>query len=355
MWHDARWPLSPIAATEHADDGRSVPSERAYRPLCLDERPRVLVVDDTAINRELVQAILEEDHEVLLADSGSVALERTREARPDIILLDVRMPEMDGYEVCRRLKADAETAGIPIIFVTSLSDEEDEAKGLLLGAIDYIHKPISAATLRARIRNHVELKRYRDFLSDLSMRDGLTGIANRRKFDDTLHVEWRRALRCGQPLGLILGDVDYFKAYNDHYGHLDGDRCLCRIARALESAVRRPGDLLARYGGEEFVLLLPNTDGAGTACVAEALRTAVLDATILSEVAPHGNQVTMSFGSGAIVPTHAAESPLHFITHVDRCLYEAKRAGKNRVVSSPVDAGARPASVASLAEPSHRR
>ena len=223
-------------------------------------RQTVLIVDDAPANIEVLSEALSDEYEVLFATSGQDALDVAAEQHPDLILLDVMMPEMDGYEVCTRLKGDTKTQTIPIIFVTAMDHEEEETKGLNVGAIDYLAKPIRPAIVRARVRNHLELKRYRDNLECLSSTDGLTGIANRRRFDEFLDREWLRARRCQTPLSLILMDIDLFKGYNDHYGHLAGDDCLRHLAREMTACLRRPTDLVARYGGEEFACLLPDTD-----------------------------------------------------------------------------------------------
>lgn len=221
------------------------------------ERSNVLIVDDSRTNIAIMKDILSEDHEVFSALTGKDALKIARQENVDLILLDVVMPEMDGYEVCKRLKADPVTKNIPVIFVTSMSEMGDETKGLELGAIDYMIKPVRAPIIKARVRNHLELKKYRDFLENLSMVDGLTGVWNRRHFNEVLDKEWRRAMRGTHLISVILLDVDFFKKYNDHYGHLAGDDCLRQVTKALKETARRGGDMVARYGGEEFVIITP--------------------------------------------------------------------------------------------------
>jgi diguanylate cyclase (GGDEF)-like protein len=186
------------------------------------------------------------------------------------------MPGMDGYEVCKHLKSHAATANIPVLFVSSRDEEEDGARGLSLGAIDYIVKPIRPSIVQARVRNHLDLKRSRDLLQRLTTQDHLTGISNRRRFDDFLDMEWRRAAREQAPISLIAIDIDHFKAYNDHYGHPGGDQCLIEVARTLATCVTRPCDLVARCGGEEFACVLPSTDSAGAASLAEQIRLGIL-------------------------------------------------------------------------------
>ncbi|HEY3320099.1 MAG TPA: PleD family two-component system response regulator [Planctomycetota bacterium] len=294
------------------------------------KKPRVLVVDDSATIRRLLECVLRGENDVLTASSGSAALQMALDESPDLILLDISMPEMDGHEVCRRLKAEPRTNGIPVIFVSALGEPGDEAAGLNLGAIDYIIKPISAPIVQARVRNHVELKRIRDTLAALSMQDGLTGLANRRRFDEMLQQEWRRGLRLSTPVALIMCDVDYFKKYNDHYGHLSGDECLKSVASAIKAVALRPGDLAARYGGEEFAMLLPHTDAEGAATVAEKIRTGVEKLRI--EHARHDSEpcVTLSLGVAALTP-EMDQPAEQLIARADKALYAAKHGGRNRV------------------------
>ena len=190
---------------------------------------------------------------LIIGTRGSALALAQAEPPPDLILLDVMMPGMDGYEVCRRLKGHAATANIPVLFVSSRDEEEDEARGLSLGAIDYIVKPIRPSIVQARVRNHLDLKRSRDLLQRLTTQDHLTGISNRRRFDDFLDMEWRRAAREQAPISLIAIDIDHFKAYNDHYGHPGGDQCLIEVARTLATCVTRPCDLVARCATQSQV------------------------------------------------------------------------------------------------------
>ncbi|MEO6423749.1 MAG: diguanylate cyclase [Candidatus Nitrotoga sp.] len=237
-------------------------------------RATILLVDDVPDNLSVLSSILREDYRIQLATSGAKALALAAARSPDLILLDVMMPEMDGYEVCKRLKANSDTCDIPVVFVTARNQSEDEELGLTLGAIDYIHKPLSPPIIKARVRNLIALKLKTDVLKRLSFMDGLTQVANRRRFDDMLGNELRRAIQQQHELSLLMMDVDYFKLFNDHYGHGLGDQCLTQIAQAIQAEVKRPMDLLARYGGEEFVVLLPETDLEGACIVAESLRNA---------------------------------------------------------------------------------
>jgi diguanylate cyclase (GGDEF)-like protein len=295
-----------------------------------DTRPKILVVDDIPSNVHVLSRILKDDYDIYFATDGEKALDLVQARLPDLVLLDIMMPGMDGYEVCARIKADPATHDIPVIFISAKSEVEDETRGLEVGAIDFITKPISPPIVKARVRNHLLLKRQADLLRSLSFLDGLTGIANRRRFDDTMAREWRRCARSHQPLSLVILDVDHFKSYNDHYGHQAGDECLRLVAAVLADRVKRTGDLVARYGGEEFVCLLPETDNDGALQVAERLRGAVEDCAIPHDCSPVASHVTISLGVATVVPV-VDESPDQLTQMADQLLYQAKRSGRNRV------------------------
>lgn len=299
-------------------------------------RQTVLIVDDAPANIELLSEVLESEYEVLFALSGEDGLNIAFEEAPDLILLDIVMPQMDGYEVCARLKADPRTRTIPVIFVTAMDLEEDETKGLALGAIDYIIKPIRPPIVRARVRNHLELKRYRDLLERLTTTDGLTGIANRRRFDAFLESEWSRARRSQKPLSLIMLDIDFFKAFNDHYGHLAGDDCLRQVAQCLDGRVRRPADLVARYGGEEFACLLPETNAMGAATMAKRFLESMNELNIPHAYSEAADHVTLSMGVATIIPLIGQPSS-ELVRRADQLLYEAKQNGRNQFRSRLMD------------------
>jgi diguanylate cyclase (GGDEF)-like protein len=296
----------------------------------INTRQTILIVDDMAANIEILNGILSPDFDVLFATNGSDALEIARSQNPDMILLDVVMPEMDGYQVCAVLKSEENTRDIPVIFVTGMDQEGDESKGLNIGGADYIAKPIRPSIVKARIRNHLELKRYRDHLKELSMLDGLTGIANRRRFDEALEAEWTRARRTQAWLSMILMDIDHFKGYNDRYGHLSGDECLRKVARGMAESVRRPADMLARYGGEEFILLLPDTPEKGAVTVAETAQAKIASLEIPYTYSPVSDRVTLSMGVAAMVPTDNC-TRFDLIALADSRLYVAKRNGRNLI------------------------
>jgi diguanylate cyclase (GGDEF)-like protein len=291
---------------------------------------RLLVVDDQPINIQALYQIFHGDHEVFMATNGQQALEFCQQDPPDLILLDVMMPNMDGLEVCRRLKAHSLTREVPVIFVTAQESPDEETRALEAGAVDFITKPVNPAVVRARVRTHLTLKRQADLLRSLAFVDGLTGVANRRRFDDSLQREWRRSRRNGASLALLLIDVDHFKQFNDCYGHLVGDSCLQAVAGALKANMGRPHDLAARYGGEEFACLLPETHLAGALAKAEELRQAVQALNIPHALSSIATVVTISIGVAAVVPMMNL-SPDQLLSAADEQLYKAKHSGRNRV------------------------
>lgn len=296
-------------------------------------KPVVLIVDDTPTNIQVLAEALRADYRVKVAGSGKMALEIIQQGQPDLILLDVMMPNIDGYEVCRTLKNDPLTQNIPVIFVTARTDTVDETYGLQLGAVDYIAKPFRLPIVLARVRNHIDLKLKTDLLESHALLDGLTSIPNRRRFDQSLETEWKRAQRSGLPLSVIMFDIDHFKTYNDCLGHRAGDNCLTKVASLLADSVERPGDLVARYGGEEFVALLPETDEEGAARIAERCRAHVAEQQIPHPASVTADWVTVSVGVATLLPQsdHVAESLLE---QADACLYQAKVEGRNRVCNA---------------------
>ncbi len=296
----------------------------------MNKQPSLLLVDDMSANIALLSELLKQDYRIKIAKTGQKALEICMsEDKPDLILLDVEMPEMDGYEVCRLLKNHGATKDIPIIFVTARTDVNDEAFGLSLGAVDYITKPFHHEIIKVRIKNHIALKLKSDWLEELSMIDGLTHIPNRRYFNDSFARLYRKAVRDHKNLAVMMIDVDYFKPYNDHYGHGKGDECLVKVASALRSALKRPTDLVARYGGEEFVVLLEQVDDAGASLVAEQLRLAVETLHLPHAYSKVADHITISLG-GVIKTPHIALSQEALLKTADDALYQAKKQGRNQ-------------------------
>ena len=296
-------------------------------------RPKLLIVDDQPTNIRVLHELFREDCDVFMATSGEQAISVCQTQLPDLILLDVVMEGMDGHEVCRRLKVDPATQAIPIIFITAQQQESDEVLGLELGAVDFISKPINPTIVRARVRTHLTLKLQNDLLRSMALMDGLTGVANRRKFDEDILAAWRLCFREQKPLSLIMVDVDYFKRYNDRYGHQAGDGCLKSVAQALSETVRRPYDLVARYGGEEFACVLPNTVLSGAVEIAERMQERVRTLGIEHSASDVNRVVTISLGVATLTPTRDLEFQA-LIEAADKQLYEAKKAGRARVCSS---------------------
>jgi diguanylate cyclase (GGDEF)-like protein len=300
--------------------------------MAIKPQARILIVDDDVSNARLLAHIFDDVYEVLCTTSGERAIELARDAHPEVILLDVMMPGIDGFEVCSRLKADVETSGIPVIFITGMGDFGAETRGLKLGAVDYVTKPISAPVVRMRVNNQVELKQARDQLTRLAITDGLTGLANRRQFDETLLREYARLARHEAELSLLMIDVDHFKAFNDTYGHCKGDDCLRAVARVIADATLRPADLGARYGGEEFACVLPETSAEGANAIAEEIRAKIEMLRIPHACSTGADHVTVSIGV-ATTRCLPGGSPLDLISEADRQLYRAKLGGRNRACS----------------------
>jgi len=293
-------------------------------------KPRLLVVDDQPINIQVMYQAFAGDFQVFMATNGEQALAICKNNPPDLVLLDVVMPGMDGFEVCTRLKADAATSHIPVIFVTAHNDASEETHGLSVGAVDFIAKPVNPAVVRARVKTHLTLKLQSDVLRKLVFLDGLSGVFNRRYFDQQISIEWARSVRSNSPLSLILLDVDYFKLYNDHYGHQAGDDTLRLIAVTLKSALRRPADLVARYGGEEFACVLPDTSFEDAMNLASELERKVRERATPHATSPVADVVTISIGVATREGNTGGDAPL-LIGLADNQLYRAKHTGRGRV------------------------
>jgi len=300
----------------------------------MDEFSRILIVDDERYNIKVLIDLLREDHKIMVAKTGEQALNAAQGPNPpDLILLDIMMPGLDGYEVCKRLKADSRTMHIPVIFVTALDASDDEAKGFEIGAVDYITKPFKSVIVKARVRTHIQLKHKTDLLDRMALLDGLTEIPNRRSFDVTLEKEISRATRSKSFLSLILMDIDFFKKYNDHYGHVAGDSCLRQVAKAVEGVKKRGSDFAARYGGEEFAMILPGSDMEGAMQLAEDVRCAVAALNIQHMTSDVAEYVSLSLGVATTLPDQKI-SPVDLINASDKALYQAKANGRNCVINS---------------------
>jgi two-component system chemotaxis family response regulator WspR len=313
--------------------------------------PVILLVDDQPIVAEAIRRMLASSPDIAFhyCNDAERAITIAEDVQPTTILQDLVMPGVDGFTVVQRMREHPSTAAVPIIVLSSREDPRDKSRAFAIGASDYLVKLPDQIELVARVRAHSKsflAQKQRDaayrelqelgrqlaeknaILERLSALDGLTGIANRRRFDDSLDAEWRRARRDKTPLSLILIDIDHFKRYNDHYGHLGGDDCLRQVARALAGVVHRPGDVVARYGGEEFVILLPATDADGAATVAETLRAVIETLRIPHARSDTADCVTISLGSATVFADGDGQQAL--IAAADGALYEAKKQGRNR-------------------------
>ena len=285
----------------------------------------ILVVDDQPINIQIVFQVLGNEYNILMATSGKQAIKVCHDSRPDLILLDVVMPEQDGLETCRQLKADKQLADIPVIFVTGLQHQTDEDACWDAGGVDFIQKPFNTNTLRNRVKAHLALKRQADLLRSLAYLDGLTGIYNRRYFDNVLSIQLAQHRRKLSPLAVLMIDIDYFKKYNDTFGHLAGDDALRKVASTLKHSGRQ-ADMVARYGGEEFVVLLADTDINGAVTVAKNMLHHVLELDIAHPQTP---ATKLSISVGIAVADEAKGYDSNIIELADQQLYLSKQRGRN--------------------------
>lgn len=293
------------------------------------KKPTILVVDDMTTTLLLIHDLLKDTYEVKIAKSGTKALEILESPNDiDLILLDIEMPDINGYDVCKRIKNNETIKNIPIIFITGRTSQEDEEYGLNLGAIDYITKPFNKAIVKLRIKNYLDLKIKNDMLEKLSMYDGLTNIRNRRFFDETFEKTFNEIKRDKKSLAVLMIDIDFFKPYNDNYGHGQGDETLRKVAKALEKTIKRASDFVARYGGEEFVILLKDINKDGVEAVANNLLNAVRELKITHEFSKIENYVTVSIGA-SYYNSSSDITKLELLLKADETLYSVKNSGRN--------------------------
>lgn len=295
-------------------------------------KAKILIVDDEDINLEILEAGLSGDHQIIRCSSALDVMAMTQGQLPDLILLDIGMPKMDGYQVCRALKRNDSTRHIPVVFSTAFDSAEDEIKGFECGASDYITKPFNMRLIQHRVSNLVALKQKTDLLEELASLDGLTHIPNRRQFDAAFDAEWRRAVRRRSVISVCMLDIDSFKQFNDNYGHGAGDKCLINIATELNVRLKRAGDVVARYGGEEFVILLPELSSTDAVIFAEYLREKIAALGIKHEYSACADVVTISIGV-ATISAHKNMKKEHLLKQADEQLYVAKSEGKNQVAA----------------------
>ncbi len=324
----------------------------------LKEKVNVLIVDDRLENLISLKALLEDEElNIICANSGQEALSHLLDNDFSLVLMDVQMPEMDGFETAKLMRGMKKTRNIPIIFVTAISKEEKFIfKGYEVGAIDYIYKPIDSVILKSKIKVFVELYKQKKLfqlqaielqrkvdelektkreleevnrvLEHLSSHDGLTGIPNRRSFDEVLNREWKRAIRNEEKISIMLIDIDFFKNFNDIHGHIMGDSALRLVAKTISKSVKRPGDFVARYGGEEFIVILPNTDSNGAFELGELIRKNIEQVGIINEGSKISGVLTISVGIGTDEPNQGSKLE-KILEEADFALYESKKNGRN--------------------------
>jgi diguanylate cyclase (GGDEF)-like protein len=312
---------------------------------------KALVIEDTVTSATLICHLLDKmGLEPIHARDGQSGIEVFKRERPDLILLDIVMPGLDGFEVARRIRQlERDGEWTPIIFLSARASDDDLARGISVGGDDYLTKPVSEIVLEAKVRAMQRIAQMRYSLlvltrkldeanrelTRLSAVDGLTGIANRRSFDEALQREWRRAARESSPVSLLIADVDHFKDFNDGYGHQLGDECLKKVAHVIAGRLRRPTDLAARYGGEEFVVVLPETGPSGAVEVANGMRRAVEAESIKHDFSAVAPFLTISIGVASMIPARNDEDGFrNLLRQADAALYRAKRDGRNRCFSA---------------------
>ena len=293
---------------------------------------KILIIDDSLTQADLLRKILSEEYEVTVTHSSEAGLDLAVNGDFSLILLDVVMPEMDGFDLLKKLREGILTRYTPVILITSLSDVESEERGLALGAVDYIRKPFRDAIIRARVNTHIKLYQYRLQVERMAMVDQLTGVANRRRYDLCCHTKWQDAVRLGVPISLCMFDIDKFKIYNDTFGHPAGDKVIAEVAHTVNGLLRRNTDFFARYGGEEFVAILLGNDSFSAYKHLKDVCRAVEARRI-----PHNPEVcpwvTVSVGGVTVVPKDS-DSYDTYLQIADTMLYDAKRFGRNQVVWS---------------------
>jgi diguanylate cyclase (GGDEF)-like protein len=287
---------------------------------------KVLIIDDSPGALAVAKARLtNEGHDILCAGGGIEGLQTAAREKPDLILLDLDMPDLDGFEVCRRLKSDADLCMIPIIFLSGSGGPEEKVQGLNAGAVDFVTKPFDAFELRARVNAALRTKQMQDLLIQHAKIDPLTGLPNRRALDERLQQEWARLLRHGGNLSVIMADIDHFKNVNDRFGHPAGDQVLRHVARLLAAGCRE-SDVPARYGGEEFVVITPETSLSDALKFADRLRVSICVQPLM--VQGRAVETTVSFG---VADNEGLASPEELVQLADDALYRAKSAGRNCV------------------------
>ena len=291
---------------------------------------KILIVDDSLLQATQLKAIIEDEYDVTIAQTAEDGLRRAHDEDFSLILLDVVMPEMDGFTLLKKLQEELITQNIPVILITSLADVENEQHGLILRAVDYITKPYIPLIVKARVNTHIKLYRYRRQIEEQSMTDQLTGVANRRRYDRYSLAKWHEAARLQVPFSICMFDIDHFEVYNDTFGHPTGDKVIAAVAKTISSYLKRSTDFVARYGGEEFVALSMGEPSEKIFEHLQKIRQAIEDLNI-----PHdpnvSEWVTVSAGGVTVIPETGSAYDIH-LKIADTMLYDAKKRGRNRVV-----------------------
>ncbi|GAC35179.1 two-component system, cell cycle response regulator [Paraglaciecola polaris LMG 21857] len=293
-------------------------------------RANILIVDDEPINIHILSNSLTEIYNVFAVTSGTEAIDFCLRTPPELVLMDMDMPGVDGLAACLALKECSETKDIPVMFITGHGDSGAEDRCWNAGGVDFLTKPVNVNTLKHRIKSHLALKLVTDELRRMAYQDGLTQVSNRRYFDEYLARQKKLNQRSGHSLALLMFDIDFFKSFNDHYGHLAGDDCLKLVAKALTDSVVRPADFVARFGGEEFTIVLPDTDLSGAISVAEKIQTEIAMLEVNHIGSPFG-MVTGSIGIAVSDNTSAEQGDL--VDSADKRLYLAKTTGRNKFIA----------------------
>ena len=291
---------------------------------------KILIVDDSLLQATQLKAIIEDEYDVTIAQTAEDGLRRAHDEDFSLILLDVVMPEMDGFTLLKKLQEELITQNVPVILITSLADAVSEQRGLVLGAVDYITKPYIPLVVKARVNTHVKLYRYRRQIEEQSMTDQLTGVANRRKYDRYSLTKWHEAARLRTPISICMFDIDHFKVYNDTFGHPAGDKVIAAVAKTISSHLKRSTDFVARYGGEEFVAISMGDPSKKMFEHLQKVRQEIEDLHI-----PHSptvsEWVTVSIGGATVIPERGSAYDV-YLKIADTMLYDAKKSGRNQVV-----------------------